>query len=166
MLRRHIVLLIAIRQSDGNVKAWRPPLCFSRRAGYEPAPGSTFSLPIIIIIIIPHNTIRLHNTDRYAYSHPNLKFLQHYTDTLPTHNVVCPSGAWFENRPHLTPSIRLARNPKRVIVQWVGIRTDIVSRTTWLKRDFYSYSSCSKCSPRASAHFWVHWTIGVQGLPV
>ena len=25
------------------------------------------------------------------------------------------------NRPHLTPSIRLARNPKRVIVQWVGI---------------------------------------------
>ena len=32
---------------------------FSRRAGYEPAPGFTFSLPFIIIII-PHNTITLH----------------------------------------------------------------------------------------------------------
>ena len=39
-------------------------------------------------------------------------------------NVVCPSGAWLENRPHSTPSIRLARNPKREIVQWIGIRTN------------------------------------------
>ena len=54
MLRRHIVLLIAIRLSDGDVKTWQPPWCFSRRAGYEPAPGFTFSLPFIII---PHNTI-------------------------------------------------------------------------------------------------------------
>ena len=43
--------------------------------------------------------------------------------TLPTRNVVCPSSAWFENRPHLTPFICLAWNPKRVIVQWVGIDT-------------------------------------------
>ena len=36
--------------------AWRPPWCFSIRAGYEPAPGFTFSLPfVIIIIIIQHN---------------------------------------------------------------------------------------------------------------
>ena len=47
----------------------------------------------------------------------------HYTDTRPTSNVVCPSGAWIENRPHSTPFIRLARNPKHVIVQWVGIGT-------------------------------------------
>ena len=47
MLRRHIVLLIA----------WRPPLCSSRRADYDSAPGFTFSLPIIII---PHNKITLH----------------------------------------------------------------------------------------------------------
>ena len=33
------------------------PWYFSRRAGYEPAPDITFSLPIIII---PHNTITLH----------------------------------------------------------------------------------------------------------
>ena len=37
--------------------------------------------------------------------------------------MVCPSGAWFENRPHLMPSICLAWNPKHVIVQWVGIGT-------------------------------------------
>ena len=36
----------------------------------------------------------------------------------PTRNVVCPSGAWFENRPHLTPSTQLAWNPKHVIVHW------------------------------------------------
>ena len=56
-LRRHIVLLIAIRPLDGNVKPGGPPWCFSRRAGYELAPGFTFSLPYIII---PHNTITLH----------------------------------------------------------------------------------------------------------
>ena len=33
--------------------------------------------------------------------------------------MVCPSGEWFENRPHLTPFFRLAWNQKRVIVQWV-----------------------------------------------
>ena len=47
----------------------------------------------------------------------------HYTDTHPSRNVVCPSGAWFENRPHSTPSIHLAWKPKHVIVQWVGIGT-------------------------------------------
>ena len=36
--------------------AWRPPWCFSRRAGYDPAPGFTFSLSFII----QHNTITLH----------------------------------------------------------------------------------------------------------
>ena len=35
----------------------RPPWCFSTRAGYDSAPGFTFSLPIIII---PHNTITPH----------------------------------------------------------------------------------------------------------
>ena len=41
----------------------------------------------------------------------------------PGFDVVYPSGAWIENRPHSTPSIRLARDPKHVIVQWVGIGT-------------------------------------------
>ena len=52
----------------------------------------------------------------------------HYTDTCPTRNVVCPSGVWIENRSHSTPSIHLARNPKHVIVQWVGIGTHTLFR--------------------------------------
>ena len=54
--------------SDSSV-GWRLPWCFSRRVGYEPAPGFTFSLPFIIII--------LHYTNSYTYSHPNLNFLQY-----------------------------------------------------------------------------------------
>ena len=41
--------------------------------------------------------------------------------------MACPSSAWFENRLHITPSIRLAQNPKCVIVQWVGIGTHTFS---------------------------------------
>ena len=77
MLRRHIELLIAIRPSDGDVKAGGPPWCFSRRAGYEPAPGFTFYLPFIII---PHNTITLHK--QLHFSHPNLNFLQYSIQIL------------------------------------------------------------------------------------
>ena len=69
-------------------------------------------------------TTQLHYTNSYTYSQPQLPTV-HYTDTRPTRNVVCPSGAWIENRPHSTSSIRLARNPKHVIVQWVGIGTPI-----------------------------------------
>ena len=55
MLGRHVVLLIAIRPSDGDVKPGGPLGAF--REDYEPAPGFTFSLPFIII---SHNTITLH----------------------------------------------------------------------------------------------------------
>ena len=65
---------------------WQPPLCFSRREGYEPASGFTFSLPfIIIIIIISHSTIQLHYTNTYTYSHPNLNFLQYPIQILAPH---------------------------------------------------------------------------------
>ena len=97
---------------------WRPTWCFSKRADYEPAPGFTISLPFI-----SHNTITLHKQLHIQSPEPQLSTV-HYTDTRPTRNVVCLSGAWFENRPHSTPSIRLARNPKRVKVQWVGVRTN------------------------------------------
>ena len=64
-----------------------------------------------------------------------------YTDTHPSHNVVCPSGAWIENRPHSMPSIRLAQNPKHVIVQWVGIRTHT---HTYLKLYLKFEENCHK----------------------
>ena len=118
MLRRHIVLLIAIRPSDEDVKSGGPLGAFREeqaisRHRVSPSPFlSSSSSP----------TTQLYYTNSYTYSHTNLNFVQ-YTIQIPTRNVVCPSGAWLENRPNLTPSIRLAWNPKRVIVQWVGIGT-------------------------------------------
>ena len=116
MLRRHIVLLIAIRPSDGDVKPGGPLGTFRD----EQAMSRHRVSPSPFLSLSSHTTQTLY-TNCYTYSHHNLNFLQHYTDTLSTRNVVCPRGAWFENRPHSTPSVRLVRNPKRVIVQWVGI---------------------------------------------
>ena len=119
MFRRHIILLIAIRPSDGDVKPGGPLGAFREE--------QTMSLhrvsPSPFLSSSSHTT-QLHYTNSYTYSHPNLKLSPvHYTDTHPTRNVVCPSGAWFENRLHLKPSIHLVWNPKHVIVQWVDIGT-------------------------------------------
>ena len=77
MLRRRIVLLIAIPPSDEDVNSGGPLGAFSRRAGYEPAPGFTFSLPFII----SHNT-----TTQHKQLHPN--FLQ---DTI---QILVPHVMW------------------------------------------------------------------------
>ena len=53
------------------------PWCFSRRAGYEPAPGFTFSL------LSPSCTTQLHQT--VILSHPNLNFLQYTIQILVPH---------------------------------------------------------------------------------
>ena len=53
--------------------------------------------------------------------------------------MICPSGAWFENRSHSTPSIRLGQNPKRVIVQWVGIGTHTHTHTYFLHLKSFFY---------------------------
>ena len=119
MLRRHIVLLIEIRPSDGDIKlggplgAFREEQAMSRHR-VSPSPFLPF------IIIIPQNTITPQKQLHLQSPQPQLPMV-HYTDTRPTRNEVCPSGASFEKRPHSTPSIRPVRNPKRVIVQWVGI---------------------------------------------
>ena len=117
MLRMHKVLLIEIRPSDGDVKPGGPLGAFR-----EEQAVSQHRVSPSLFLSSSSLTTQLHYTNSYPYSHPNLNFLQHCTDTLPTRNVVCPSGAWFGNRPHSASFIRLVRNPKRVIVQWVGIR--------------------------------------------
>ena len=58
MLRRHIVLLRAIRPPDGDVKPGGPLGAFREEQAMSPAPGFTFSLPFIVIIT--HNIITLH----------------------------------------------------------------------------------------------------------
>ena len=87
---------------------WRPPWCFLRRSGYEPAPGFTFSLPFIII---PYNTITLHK--QLHIQHPNLNFLQ-YTIQILVPNVMWSAQAVrdlkiYHTQRHLSP-LRGTRN--------------------------------------------------------
>ena len=108
MLGWNIVLLTMIHPLD--VKPGSPLGAFREEQAMSQHRVSTS-----LSLSSSSHTTQLHYTNSYMYSHPNLNFLQ-YT----TRNVVCPSG---ENRPYSTPSIRLTRNPKHVIVQWVGIGT-------------------------------------------
>ena len=109
--------------SDGDVKPGGPLGAFRE----EQAMSWHRVSPSPFLSSSSHRT-QLHYTNSYTYSHPNFNFLQYTIQILvPTRNVVCPCGAWIENRPHSTPSIRLARNPKHLILQWVGIGTHTFS---------------------------------------
>ena len=72
MLRRHIVLFIAICPSDGNVNpggplgAFREEQAMSRHQ-VSPSPFLSSS----------SHTKQLHYTKRYTYSHPNLNYLMY-----------------------------------------------------------------------------------------
>ena len=145
MLRRHTVLLIAIRPSDGDVKPGSPVAAFREeqamsRHRVSPSPFLSSS-----------HTTQLHYTNSYTYSYPNLNFLQYTIQIRPTRNVVCQSGAWIENRPHSMPSIRLARNPKHVIVQCVGIGT-----WTWTctHTHTHTHTQYESVIPILSSIFW------------
>ena len=74
-----------------------------KRAGYEPAPGFTFSLPFIIIS---------HYTNSYTYSHPNLNFLQYTIQILIPHVMWSAQAVRDAKIDHSQDSIRLVRNPK------------------------------------------------------
>ena len=79
MLRRHIVLLIAIRSSDGDVKPGGPLVLFEKNRLWA---GTGFHL-LLPFIIIPHNTITLHKQlHLLTYSHPNLNFLPYTIQIL------------------------------------------------------------------------------------
>ena len=80
-LRRHIVLLIAIRPSDGDVKPGGPLGSFREEQAMSRHRVTLFSL---LFIIIPHNTI-LHYTNSYTYSHHNLTLLQYTIQILIPH---------------------------------------------------------------------------------
>ena len=80
MLRRHIVLLIAIRPLDGDVKpggllgAFREEQAMSWQR-VSPSPFLSTS----------SHTTHLHYTNSYTYSHPNLNFLQYTIQILVPH---------------------------------------------------------------------------------
>ena len=80
MLKEHIVLLIAIRPSDGDVKpgghlsAFREEQAMSRHRG----------LPSPFVSSSSHTT-QLHYTKSYTYSHPKLSFVQYTIQILIPH---------------------------------------------------------------------------------
>ena len=116
-LRRHIVLLITIRPSHGDVKPGSPLGAFREELGMNQHRVS------------PYPFLSSSSPTQYNYTTHTVTLTSTSYSTLfrycihSTRNVVCPSGAWFENRSHSTSSIRLAQNPKHVIMQWVGIAT-------------------------------------------
>ena len=91
MLRRHIVLLIAIRLSVGDVKPGGPLGAFRE----EQAMSWHRVSPCPFLSSSPHTT-QLHYTNSYTYSHPNLNFLQYTIQILVPHvmwsaQAVCDS---------------------------------------------------------------------------
>ena len=77
MLRRHIVLLITIRPSDGDVQPGGPLFAF--RIEQVMSRHRFHVLPSL------HHHLTLHNTRTYTYSHPNLNFLQYTIEILVLH---------------------------------------------------------------------------------
>ena len=77
MLRRPVVLLIAIRPSDGDVKPGGPLGAFKK----EQAMSRHRVSPSPILLSSSHIT-QLHYTNSYTYSHPNLNFLQYTIQIL------------------------------------------------------------------------------------
>ena len=113
MLRRHIVLLLAIRPSDGDVKPGCPLGAFRE----EQAMSRHWVSPSPFLSSSSHTTQLLY-TNSYTYSHPNLNFLQYTIQILIPHIMwsaqVVRNLKIDHTQRHLSC---LAWNP------WVGIGT-------------------------------------------
>ena len=115
MFRRHIVLLIVIRLSDGDVKLGSPLGAFQEeqamsRHQVSPSPFLSSS----------SRTTQLHYTNSYTYSHSNLNFLQYTIQVLVPH-VMWSAQAVHDSKIDHTSSVCLVWNLKCIVVQWVGI---------------------------------------------
>ena len=82
MLRWHIILLIAIRPSDGDVKPGGPLGDFR-----EEQAMSRHRFSSSPFLSSPSLTTQLHYTNSYTYSHPNLNFLEYTIQILNTHEM-------------------------------------------------------------------------------
>ena len=159
MLRRHIVLLIAIRPSDGDVKPGGPLGAF--REEQTMCRHRVSSSPFLSS---SSHTTQLHYTNSYTYSHPNLNFLQY------TIQILVPYVMWSaqavrdsKNRPQSSSSIRLARNPKRIIVKWVGIETTTIVLLLFASIDVLMYMERSSFCAVVEEHdseVRINWRFG------
>ena len=100
MLRRHIILLIAIRPSDGDVKPGSPLGAFRE----EQAMSQHRVSPSPFLSSSSHTT-QLHYTNSYTYSHPNLNFLPY------TIQILIPHVMWSAQAVHNSKIDHLAIYP-------------------------------------------------------
>ena len=91
MLRRHIVLLIAIRPLDGDVKSGGP--LGASREEQAMSQHRVSPSPFLSSSSSSH-TRQVHYTNSYMYSHPNLNFLQ------CTIQIPVPHVTWFAQAVH------------------------------------------------------------------
>ena len=119
MLRRHIVLLIAIRPSDGDVKLGGPlgalreeQAMIRHRVSPSPFLSSSSS-----------NTTQLYYTNSYTYSHHNLNFLQHTIQILVLHVMWSAQAVRELKIDHTQRHLCALRGTRSTQVQWVGIGT-------------------------------------------
>ena len=82
MLRRHIILLIAIRPSDGDIKPGGP------LGAYREEQAMIWHRVSLSPFLSSYSTTQLY----IQSSLPQLPTV-HYTDSRPTSNVICHSGA-------------------------------------------------------------------------
>ena len=112
MLRRHIILLIVIRPSDGTLSLAAPLVLFESRHRVSPSPFLSSS-----------HTKQLHYANSCTYSHPNLNFLEYTIQILIPH-VMWSVQAVRELKIHHTQRHLSALSGIRSTqVQWVYIRT-------------------------------------------
>ena len=86
MLRRHIILLIAIRPSDGDVKPGGPLGAYRE----EQATSRHWVSPSLFLSSPSHNTT---TQNSYTYSHPNLNFLECTIQILVPHVMWSAPGS-------------------------------------------------------------------------
>ena len=119
MLRRHIVLMIVICPLDGYIKPGGPLGAF-----WEQQAMSRHQVSPSPFLSSFHTT----QTVTHTVTLTSTSYSRQYRYSYPTCNVVCPSGVWFENRSHSTPSILPCTEPEvhNSAVSWHWNNTHIL----------------------------------------
>ena len=144
MLRRHIVLLIAIRPSDGDVKnggplgAFREKQIMSRHR-VSPSPFLSSS----------SHTTQLRYTNSYTCSYPNLNFLQY------TIQILIPHVMWFvqvvraSKIGHIQRHLSVMRGTRSALKHTQSIERGIIILMPIEPKhcNFFIHHKCSICPP-------------------
>ena len=119
MLRRHIVLLVAIHPSDEDVKPGCPLGAFRE----EQAMSRHWVSPSPFLSSSSSSSSSYTTQLRNTYSHPNLNFLQYTIQILVAHVMWCAQVVHELKIDHTQRHLSAFRGTRSTQVQWVGIGT-------------------------------------------